>query len=302
MNTENIHKLVTKEDIYHLHKTLGICTLLHFGYRFYLFLIYGTFCFYKREDMYLIGLHGVLSTSSLIFHISKTRNHSGPMIYPEFRMHSIIFTLRSVVCCYISYFYRDNNTLFPIILKIATVFLTMLSADYATIKLRESNTLTPMRNISFGNNIEQELQVKIKLMYSTAQVYATLFMLKNVDTAFLPLWAIQIAALLMTMVRKNIIKPKTWHVLYTLSLWINVFLIFQYKTGEIINFNAMMFIFKKIRFDANYNKYLSWSFVFLLYLVEYKYKYFYNVSIIVQNMGILSYLLTNFIECKKLFI
>jgi hypothetical protein len=302
MNTENIHKLVTKEDIYHLHKTLGICTLLHFGYRFYLFLIHGTFCFYKREDMYLIGLHGLLSTSSLIFHISKIRNHSGPMIYPEFRMHSIIFTLRSVLCCYISYFYRDNNTLFPIILKIATAILTMLSADYATIKLRESKTLTPMRNISFGNNIDNELQVKIKMMYSTAQVYATLYMLKNTDTAFLPLWAIQIAALLMTMVRKNIIKPKIWHVLYTLSLWINVFLIYQYKTGEMINLNVMVYVFKKIRFDANYNKYLSWSFIFLLYLVQCKFKYLFFYSIIIQNIGIFSFLLTNFIDCKKLFI
>jgi hypothetical protein len=41
-------------------------------------------------SLFLIAVHGVLSISSLIFRLSMVRNPSKPMIYPEFRLHSIL--------------------------------------------------------------------------------------------------------------------------------------------------------------------------------------------------------------------
>ena len=35
MNIENIPKLITKEDPYHIHKILGILSLGHFTFRYY---------------------------------------------------------------------------------------------------------------------------------------------------------------------------------------------------------------------------------------------------------------------------
>jgi hypothetical protein len=45
-------------------------------------------------------LHAGLSWSSLLFHIPAKRNKSNPMIWPEFRWHSICFACRSFVAMY----------------------------------------------------------------------------------------------------------------------------------------------------------------------------------------------------------
>jgi len=45
------------------------------------------------------------------------------------------------------------------------------------------------------------------------QVCATIFMLGNIDSAFGPLFAIQLSSFLITLVRKNIIKTNIWHFL-----------------------------------------------------------------------------------------
>ena len=96
-----LQKLFTKEDPVHIHKTLGIVSLLHFFYRFYLLFYHGSMFLNSHLDVGMVSLHGCLSVSSLAFHIPKKRHSTLPMIYPEFRLHSILFGLRSVVCCII---------------------------------------------------------------------------------------------------------------------------------------------------------------------------------------------------------
>jgi len=75
----------------------------------------------------------------------------------------------------------------------------------------------------FDNTIGDELQRRITRMQSAQQIGATLYMLGNLDSCFSPMLAIQIAALLMTLVRKNIIDSTAWHTVYNMSLWINIF-------------------------------------------------------------------------------
>ena len=43
-----------------------------------------------ENSAWTLVMHGALSCSSLLFHISATRNPVKPIIYPEFRMHSIL--------------------------------------------------------------------------------------------------------------------------------------------------------------------------------------------------------------------
>jgi hypothetical protein len=82
---------------------------------------------------------------------------------------------------------------------------------------------TTMRNMPFDNKIGDSDQRQITLMQSSQQIGATLYMLGNLETCFSPMFAIQFAALLMTLVRKSIIDSTAWHIIYNLSLWINVF-------------------------------------------------------------------------------
>lgn len=213
----NIPKLATKEDPLHIHKTLGVICLANYGYRFYLLLVHGTMNLDNSTAIILLGCHAALSTSSLVFHIPSVRNPKAPMIYPEYRLHSILFVWRSVVCFLLTYYGADTAY------RYAACMATMILADTITSQFSTTNKTTTMRNMPFDNTIGDELQRRITRMQSAQQIGATLYMLGNLDSCFSPMLAIQIAAFLMTLVRKNIIDSTAWHTVYNMSLWINIF-------------------------------------------------------------------------------
>ena len=64
-----IKKLITKEDPYFLHKSMGIFSLLHFFYQF------GCFAYYGRMYLHWIYIlpHILLHVSSFIFHVLDKR-------------------------------------------------------------------------------------------------------------------------------------------------------------------------------------------------------------------------------------
>ena len=92
--------LITNHDPYHIHKLLGLASLLNYFLRFYYLFVYGT-AFPTHEPftqaLCCVLLHGVLSTSSLLLPLPLKRNFASPMIWPEFRLHSITFALRHVI-------------------------------------------------------------------------------------------------------------------------------------------------------------------------------------------------------------
>jgi len=301
MNFENIHKLITKEDNSHIHKIFGTISLCNYIYRFCLLFMYGNMYLQSPYSLYLIILHGILSLSSLIFHIPKLRHKGSPMIYPEFRLHSIIFALRSVMCCILDY----NH--FHVLFKMFVCILTILSADIITYYYKDGST---MRNMPFDENIKNEDQIMITNMYSNSQIAATLFMLGNSTTAFTPMFAIQIAAFLMTLVRKNIIKANTWHVVYALSLWINIFSYITIDKAWVIMQLCSYFLFIIIRFNYRLNKYATWSIVFTMYIMaedhnirdNINYFIYVNHADVIFNIVIITfYLTTSFITAKSLF-
>lgn len=92
-------KLVTKEDPIYLHKTLGICAILSFVYRYgWVYSNTGTLGFNGHWFDHLnLALHLALSCSSMIFEVLMKRILSKPLIiWHEYRLHTIVFTLRSV--------------------------------------------------------------------------------------------------------------------------------------------------------------------------------------------------------------
>ena len=211
MNIENIPKLMTKEDPYNIHKMLGILSLGHFAFRYYN-LIYKTMNFNTVYDISLLSIHYLLSVTSFQFKIPSTRNRIGPMIYPEFRLHNLLFSCRSIFCTI--FFYHK----LPIIYNILISYLTMIGADIVTYYYKDGTTI---RNMQFDIDVPDEKKRAITLFNSKMQLCATIYMLGNIDSAFSPLFAIQFSSFLMTLVRKNIIKTKHWHLLYGLSLMIN---------------------------------------------------------------------------------
>lgn len=268
-----MNRLNTREDKYHFHKTFGVLALLNFVYRFFNLFVYGSFLINSTVDYILLGCHAILSLSSLIFHISSTRNQKAPMIYPEFRLHNIAFAMRSIVCCCIERFVNISEDR-KLILKMATCITTMVLADVAT-RLYPTHAST-MRGMPFKDVSEQE-QRRMKLMQSTAQVDATLTMLFNIDTAFSPLMAIQVASLLMTLVRKNLIKGNTFHIIYNFTLWINVFTVFNTMTiFQILAFQLASKIFCHLRFEWSINKYVGWFIAFIIYYLSRDYNSYFD--------------------------
>ena len=307
----NSHKLVTKEDQYHIHKTIGIICLINYGYRYYLLFTRGDMNLNNNTAVILVIAHAFLSCSSLLFHIPAIRNKSGPMIYPEYRLHSIIFALRSVVCFLFTY-YR-----FSILYKFATCYLTMLFADLVT-ALYHSDGIqtTTMRDMPFDRRIREEDKRQITLMQSSQQIGATLYMLGNLDSCFSPMFAIQLAAFLMTLVRKSIIDSNTWHIIYNISLWINAFCLYSFRIEYVVfqpiiyyGFYYWRFSFGKYNGVILGNKYIGWTIVFASF---YWYEGYhekiakillqYNLDMIIRYVIIWSYLFIQINKTKGLLI
>ena len=283
VNTENIYKLNTKEDSLYLHKILGVIVLINFVYRYIYFYSNGHMNFKNNWDLYILFLHGLLSVSSLVFHIPKLRNPLQPMIYPEYRLHSIVFALRSVICCIVYYFYISNNYNYKFIIVVCGS--TMVAADIITLWFNPSGKNgSTMRNMPFDKSISIEDQNKITFMHSYSQIGATLFMFGNIETAFSPLFAIQIAAVLMTMVRKGIIDAYMWHLMYSLCLWINYIFFTSITPGCFVLFQTVFNLHYYIVFPYRINKYLAWlsHFTFIILYKEFGYENLIN-GVVLDN-------------------
>jgi len=261
---QNIYKLSTKEDEHHLHKSLGIFCLANFIYRFYLLLACGSMRLNTPFAIYSVILHGILSISSLQFHISNTRNVSKPMIYPEFRKHSILFGLRSVIIT-IMYYYEWNYKYI-----IGICYSVLFLSEYITKTSgteKTGGTEKTMRNMPFEPTVSEEDKSRITKMHSIMQIGATVFMLGNINSAFSPLFAIQTAAFLMTLVRKSIITTNTWHLCYTIGLYLNFLLFPTFSPSFILYLGFVINVHQHVIFPNKINKYIPWLFNFGLFII-----------------------------------
>lgn len=228
-------KIFTREDPQNLHKTCGLFALLHFAYRYFQMLFGDDFAAgfgsgHGRGAGFSAVLclipHALLSVSSLIFHsVPKERVVGLPMIWKEFRVHSIIFALRSVVatlCGWVSIYFHHDSTirLMAMLVCAATVILANYLADEATRKLCPSKPESTTATMPYWEGCSVSTQRRFKTWYAYCQFIATLACLSMTNPAwpFAVMLPIQLAAFLMTMVRKGFLSSKGYHVLYTWSL------------------------------------------------------------------------------------
>ena len=258
MGLENIYKLFTKEDVFHFHKVLGFACLTNFFYRFWKLMVVGDIGLVSYKDIITIQLHGLLSISSLVFPLSKKRHKSLTIIYPEFRLHSILFALRSVVCIHLIHYNYHK------IFNIFTCLLVNVLADLVAQSYK--NEHSTMRNMPFHPSITETDARKITRGHSCSQIGATLYMLGNTNTAFFPLIPIQLAAFLMTLTRKNIITPNTWHIVYSITLWLNIFPLYTLPISDILWFFSAYLFFDYWRLIQKKPKYVGWIIVYVFYL------------------------------------
>ena len=277
-NKTKISKLITHEDKFHIHKTMGVISLLN-----YFYLLFD--CFYSgaTTDMTLrsvdggfIGLtwvHSILSLSALQFLIPRTRTGILPMIWQEFRAHSIVFAVRSFIIINVLYFlfhYSDDGddiarTQSPtaIAVRLAIVLLAMKLADVSTEYLRENKKETTTATMPYWSDCPAAFQSAIKYFYTHSQFMATVVCLfATIPYVLAVAFPIQIASFLMTLVRKNIISAFWYHMFYGGSLLI-VYLINAADPAlyPVIILGIALIC---IRVHLKLNKYALWTLVALI--------------------------------------
>lgn len=271
-----------REDTIHLHKTLGLISLIHYGYRFYQWYYLKRMTFYSDAQTFaLICVHTMLSVSSLIFHLPTIRNPISPIIYPEFRAHSIIFALRSlsIMIVHWCFLYAEfdilNYKIKACVYRTIIVLVTIIAADITTKKYSPQGST--MRSMPFPEWIPDVVRVNWNMFYSICQVFATLECLMRPDMsfAFMVLFPIQLAAFLMTCVRKGIMSAFGWHVYYTSALLSTLAYTITcesaFRPFELTLYKMFAACFILLRFKAHCSKYKLWLTIICIYNL-YKYK------------------------------
>jgi hypothetical protein len=270
-------KLFTRHDRYHAHALVGGSVLLHFLRRFIQLLRHGTsFPDSESKSLQTVGilLHLLLPTLSLQFSLPEKRNFAAPMIWPELRLHSILFSTRHVVATLISLWNLWPNSLAAEILaKEALVLGTIQLASVISKQVGDPKRRTT-NAMPYPDSIDEDSKHAIKSQYARLQFIATSMCIVNDPTmAFWPLLAIQGAALLMTLVRKGFASSLTYHRLYALSLWIN-YPFYAYRvwrepiTAKATFFSAMAVQFtRQLRLLMGFSALECWTLGIMLSIV-----------------------------------
>jgi len=195
-------KLFTNEDTFNVHKTLGITCLVSYIYRF---------AHVGSADMNFtsgpltllsIALHLLLSVSSLIFRIPLKRIVGGYRIWPEYRLHSIVFASRSLATMLLTWYELKHGLEPNYILNAAIVLGAITAADVSSMSMGPPGT-------SGRSSTIQDLDAgpATRFFFSVMQFHATMGCMLGVrrfSTQFVYVWIIQFNAFLMTIRRKNL--------------------------------------------------------------------------------------------------
>ena len=270
----NAYKLRTKEgaEHFHIHRYLGTFVLLNYLYRVVLRFTTGRPFGDDEaswECLLVILMHAALSTTSLLFRIPNKRNKANPMIWPEFRWHSICFACRSFLAMlWVWICIRSGLALNGVPAKLGRlciVWANLILADkvtiyYKKIALVEGDDST-MRGMPYPKEWSKQTQDTFTAVYAALQFIATSAVMLNSNQYTLLLSAIpvQLAAFLMTCVRKGIMTAKGWHYWYSFSF---VLALSSITTLQDLAINiAYMSLLYSIRRYFRLNKYVLWGIV-----------------------------------------
>jgi hypothetical protein len=262
-----IRKLIigTEHDQYGVipnpHKTMGYGALLHFAYRYTLFLHFGSMGFNGYMlNVCMILLHLVLSMSSFLFPIRETRIFANQIIWRELQLHNIVFTVRS--CAIFVYcMYSDSpNTMVRFVL----VMTSHLLADLVSSVYGKGHT---MRDMAWdGALIPVSAKPAFDHFYAISQFGATCALLMAptpylLDYSFIILLPIQLSTFLMTLRLKGFIGNDMWHFVYSGSLLV-VYHVGYYcvDARELAMYQLAFYIWRVV---LRQNKYSGWFFLVL---------------------------------------
>lgn len=246
--------LLTHHDPYHLHALLGLTALLHFLYRLVLCPLLG---WAGRNYLAAIALHMLLSSTSFFFRIPVMRN-STYTIYREMQLHTIVFTLRSVVV-YVWAVYDAPGGQFA---RLALVLLCHGLADAVTTRFGSAATGTTIRRFD-GQKSAYEARPLLDrlgvLAMSVSQLIGIWFLLASPvadapRVALAILLPVQGSAFTATLVRKGEIASYTGGVVYIGQL---VLAISHFPwTWQAVAFVTAACV---MRFRLRVNKYVMWA-------------------------------------------
>jgi len=256
--------LITNHDILNIHKICGIYFLLNIFYILFNYFIYNKILLKKNiYTNFLLICQTILSITSFQFNIPDKRNFNSPMIWKELRLHSIIFSLRHIICTFLS-IYKINY----IFLRL---FVVLFISNLATIITNEygSHEIRTTSHMPYPDNFPEKSQKQFKFHYTLAQFGATtLCFFDNPILNWTGTIGIQIAPFLMTLVRKGKIKSKHYHLLYSFTLWLGNLIFFKEwhnsNNPTIYLVSALiMNIVMRLRINYGFNKNIIW----LLYTI-----------------------------------
>ena len=267
-------KLFTHEDYMNIHKVFGGIVLINFLYS--IFDLYysgykGVFTIRKFgiEFFAFLIVHLLLSLSALQFNVSLNTNYTTISIGQEYRLHSILFVIRSFLIILILHFLGKNA--FSQIIVFIIVILNMYSADLISYFYKPKNDKLGFKigSLPFWSNCPEKIQSIITSIYSFAQIYATFIfvsMNSNIEVNLFAIFIIQITAFMGTLSKKGIINNFQWHFIY-LFQYLLFYILFR-NNNNIINFKTLFIslILWILRTKLSMNKFFLWSCVFVISL------------------------------------
>ena len=209
-----VKQLVTKDDPFHVHKTLGTLCLASYAIRFSQFspkesdMAFGTYPVYTLPTLML---HMLLNLSSFKFKIPPKRISSGYRIWPEYRIHSLIFLMRSLASMGLTWYESTYNLPPDYRWNLVIVLATMAAADYGS-------HISGHRS---GFARQLDVQPAVKYFFSGMQFGATAISLHGIrrfSLHYIFCMIIQCNAFLMTIRRKNLATHNVLVGLYGIML------------------------------------------------------------------------------------
>ena len=226
-----VSKLVTSEDKFHVHKTLGILALASFVWHYAVqWPAYGSL----NAGWAAICLHVALSCSAIQFRVPQNRIGRWPtMIWEEYRLHAIVFSFRAPVVAGL-----DG---WPRMLGIAAVHA---AADYVTHKYGTPGNTTVRGDHSRQKSDRIVWMTRSYALYQHLALASHLVGKNSMDLAYNAFIAVQSSAFCMTLHRKGFITWKGHAITYLICIFISaIFIIQSLNTWQI----AFAFLFGYLR-------------------------------------------------------
>jgi hypothetical protein len=194
-------KLITKEDIFHHHKVVGILVLIMMLIRFSMVGQQSDMGFLSHPQFTLptILLHFLLNSSSFQFHIPARRIKDGGRIWPEYRLHAAVFAIRSMITIVLYHVERMYHWSPDYNLNYLIIMGGMLAADTASYSVSPKYQSRSVRDL--------DAHPAVKFFFSLMQFTANagmLYGLRRCTLPYLGIFVTQTTPFVATLRRKQV--------------------------------------------------------------------------------------------------